>query len=87
MSGFIEGTSRGQGTLFPERLDDLVAEIVKLAEAERVGTVAGTNYASLRGRGGRLRGARCRVHDHAAVLRRWLRELRRHLVHPCCSLV
>lgn len=25
MSGFIEGTSRDQGTLFPERLDDLVA--------------------------------------------------------------
>ncbi len=26
MSGFIEGTDRHQATLFPERLDDFVAE-------------------------------------------------------------
>ncbi|WP_371038791.1 hypothetical protein [Rhodosalinus sp. FB01] len=26
MSGYIEGTDRGQSTLFPERLDDWVGE-------------------------------------------------------------
>ena len=48
MSGFIEGEDRSQATLFPERLDDYVAE----DSAVRVIDVLGTDRSRMVPRGG-----------------------------------
>jgi len=82
MSGFIEGENRSQATLFPERLDDYIAEDSPVRVIDVFVDGAGSFGARLQDRGETHRTAWLPSRDAAQAIHLWVPQPRAVLAPP-----